>query len=201
MRLRVLGPKGHLVVRQIGSAALTKRLPALIHRFKKVSVTAAPALPPAMSQVRARILEFCRWSISTEPQWHYAQARPMERVKTPAELRQLPREADCSEHATDAYAYAGAPDPNGENYNGTGWTGTLLKHCRHIPKAKAKAADLVVFGAGDGHHVVVLLEDATANGGDPLVCSHGQERGPISIRLSVETAAQPAPVTFLTCLD
>lgn len=198
MRFRLRGPKGGVLVRSATGVRVTHVLPGLIRRFKKVSVTAAPLPPPTVSQVRARILEFCRWGIANEPQIHYAMERPMERVKTPAQLRELPRNVDCSEFVTDAYDYAGAPDPNGESYNGTGWTGTLLKHCLHIPKAQAKAADLAVFGPGDGHHVVVLLEDATANRGDPLVCSHGQERGPIAIRLSVEAAAQPAPVTFLT---
>jgi hypothetical protein len=201
MPFRIRGPKGGVIVRRATPARITKDLAGWIKRFGSVTVDQAAPLPSSSTLQRARILEFCRWGIQNEPQIHYAQFRPMERLHTPNELRKLPRDADCSEFATDAYAYADAPDPNGNDYNGTGYTGTLLAHCRHIPKAAAKAGDLAVFGATPGHHVVVLLEDGTANGGDPLVCSHGQERGPLAIRLSAEAAAQPSPITFLSCLD
>lgn len=201
MPFTVRGPKGGVIVHRATSTRIGKQLAALVKRFKKVTVTAAPPPEPTVAQLRAAIVAFCRWSIANEPRWHYAQARPMERLKTPAQLKVLPRDADCSEHATDAYAYAGAPDPNGAGFNGTGFTGSMLAHCRHIAQSAAKAGDLAVFGPGSGHHVVVLLEAGTANSGDPLVCSHGQERGPIAIYLSQEAAAQPVPVTFLSCLN
>lgn len=195
MPFTVRGPKGGVVVRRATLTRLRQVLPALVKRLGRVSVETAP---PSTDEIRAKIVEFCRWSIAHEAGWHYAQQRPMERLRTPAQLKQLPRDADCSEHATDAYAYAGGPDPNGNDFDGTGFTGTMLAHCRHIPRAQAKPGDLVVFGPGSGRHVVVLLEPGTT--ADPLVCSHGQERGPIAIRLSAETAAQPPPATFLTCL-
>lgn len=197
MPYRIFGPKGHLIVRRATWQRVKALLPALRRRFGNVRVQHI-FVPPTEVQLRARILEFCRWGIQNEAQIHYAQFRPMERVKTPAELRSLPRSCDCSEFATDAYAYARAPDPNGADYNGTGFTGTMLAHCRHIPPAQAKPGDLVVFGPGSGHHVVVLLESGTV--ADPLVCSHGQESGPVAIRLSAEAAGQPIPVTYLTCL-
>lgn len=196
MSFTIRGPKGNVVVRAAELARLTKILPGLVKRFGRVSIVEAP---PSSEELRARIVEFCRWSIAHQGDWHYAQERPMERLLAPGQLKALPRRADCSEHATDAYAYAGAPDPNGQNYNGTGFTGTMLSHCRNVPRLQAKPGDLAVFGSAPGRHVVVLLE--AGNKLDPLVCSHGQEAGPIALHLSSEAAVQPSPITYLSCLD
>ena len=208
MPLSVRGPKGGPITHSISPADLAKKLPGLIRKYKKVTVAAADKEPPnvapekpTVAEIRQAIVEFCWQSIKHEKDWHYAQARPMERLRTPEQLSELPREADCSEHATDAYASAGGPDPNGQNFDGTGYTGTMLEHCRHIDIHAAQPGDLAVFGAYPGHHVVVLLEDGVSNGGNPLVCSHGQEKGPIAIRLLDEAHYQPVPITFLTCLD
>jgi hypothetical protein len=56
--------------------------------------------------------------------------------------------------------------------------------------------DLVVWGAYPGHHVALVLEV----GPDPLLCSHGQEKGPIAIAFSAESKYQPSPATWLACL-
>lgn len=187
MPLKVLGPKGGVIVRRLTDL---KRLPSLVKRFGRLS------LRPADPDYRAKIVEFCQWGVRNEKDIHYSQARPMERLNVPRQLTVLPRFADCSEWATDAYCYAGAPDPNGENYNGTGYTGTLLRNGKRIHVADAKPGDLVVYGPGTGHHVCVVVEA----GPDPLLCSHGQESGPLLIRHSAEQAAQPIPATFLTYL-
>jgi hypothetical protein len=39
------------------------------------------------------------------------------------------------------------------------------------------------------------------HGSNPLLFSHGQEAGPLAIRLSVEQQYQPAPATFLSIID
>jgi hypothetical protein len=195
MSFTVRGPKGGVVVRRATLKRLRKTLPALVKRFGKVSVATAPAAQPTSRDVRARIVAYCRWGIANEPQIHYAQTRPIPL----AQRKQLPLTTDCSGFATCAYADAGAPDPNGNAYSGSGYTGTLLAHGRHIARRDAKPGDLAVFGPGAGHHVVVLLEPGTVT--DPLTCSHGQEAGPIAIRLSVEAAAQPSPITFLSSID
>jgi hypothetical protein len=54
----------------------------------------------------------------------------------------------------------------------------------------------VVWGAYPGHHVALVLEA----GSDPLLCSHGQEKGPLAINFSVESRYQPTPATWLSCL-
>jgi len=37
-------------------------------------------------------------------------------------------------------------------------------------------------------------------GADPLLCSHGQEKGPFAIAFSVESKYQPTPAAWLSCL-
>ena len=87
---------------------------------------------------------------------------------------------DCSGLATCCYFRAGAPDPNGLDYNGQGFTGTMLNHLPPIPLNRAQGGDLAVFGAFPGHHVVVLL----TGGEDPMCVSHGGEGDPKMAPLS-----------------
>lgn len=141
--------------------------------------------------LRQAILANAEWGIDNEPQIHYAEIRPIPALHTP---RQLPLTTDCSGFATLCYAWAGAPDPNGLNYSGQGWTGTLLSHLKSVAQSAVQPGDLVVWGPPPGHHVALVLEP----GADPLLCSHGQERGPIAIRFSVESEYQPKQVTWLS---
>ncbi len=143
-----------------------------------------------MSDLRSMIVEHALWGVDNEPQIHYQQLRPIDGLGTPGKL---PLSTDCSGFVTLCYAWSGAPDPNGVAYNGSGFTGTLLGHLPHISAGEALPGDLVVLGPGTGDHVVVIVEA----GSDPLVVSHGQEAGPLRLRLSTETAAHAAPVTFL----
>ena len=135
---------------------------------------------------RARIVAAAYWGIANEPLIHYGQVRPFPL------LRQLPLTTDCSGFVTLCYFLAGAPDPNGLGYSGEGWTGTLLRHL--APTAELRAGDVVVWGAYPGHHCALVLEP----GDDPLMCSHGWERGPLAIRYSDECRLQPSAVTWLS---
>jgi cell wall-associated NlpC family hydrolase len=110
--------------------------------------------------------------------------------------RRLPLTTDCSGFVTLCYFLADAPDPNGRGYDGSGWTGSLLARMESIPPLTVRAGDVVVWGAYPGHHCAVVLE----GGADPLLASHGQERGPIEIRFSTESRSQPADVTWLSSL-
>jgi cell wall-associated NlpC family hydrolase len=140
--------------------------------------------------VREEIVGVARWGLRNEPRIHYAAVRPMPL------RRRLPLATDCSGFATLCYFLAGADDPNGLDYIGQGYTGTMLRHMRHVPQADARAGDLVVWGRYPGHHVAVVLEADE----DPLLASHGQERGPLAIRFSNESRVQAPPATWLTCL-
>jgi hypothetical protein len=137
--------------------------------------------------VRTEIAVVARWGIRNEARIHYAGTRPMPLRRT------LPLATDCSGFATLCYFLGGAPDPNGLDYIGQGYTGTLLRHLPHIGHAAAQTGDLVVWGRYPGRHCAVILEP----GEDPLLASHGQERGPLAIRFSAEHCFQGPPVTWL----
>jgi cell wall-associated NlpC family hydrolase len=138
-----------------------------------------------VATLREKIVAAARWGIANEPRIHYGEVRPMPLART------LPLTTDCSGFVTLCYYLAGAPDPNGLGYDGQGWTGTLLEH---LPVAAAvRRGDIVVFGAYPGRHCCIVLEP----GGDPLLCSHGWERGPLAIRFSAEAAIQRSPATWL----
>lgn len=139
--------------------------------------------------VRQKIVDYCLWGIAHEPKIHYSQDRPMEM----ANLYGLPQSMDCSEFATKAYKSAGAPDPNGNRFNGSGYTGDMKEHGVRVPLEHGKPADLVIYGAFGGHHVAVLLQAGSANGGNPWLCSHGREAGPVKVTYKNEDAVQAPP--------
>jgi cell wall-associated NlpC family hydrolase len=143
-----------------------------------------------VATVRQKIVAAARWGIRNEPQIHYGQVRPF-----PLE-RSLPLTTDCSGFVTLCCYLAGAPDPNGNGYSGYGWTGTLLTHLDPVEPEDARAGDIVIWGRYPGHHCAVVL----APGPDPLLCSHGQERGPVEIRFSTESRFQPTAVAWLSSL-
>jgi cell wall-associated NlpC family hydrolase len=138
-----------------------------------------------VTPLRPKIVAAARWGIANEPRIHYGQVRPIPFG------RRLPLTTDCSGFVTVCYYLAGAPDPNGLGYSGQGWTGTLLDH---LPVAGVlRRGDIVVWGAYPGRHCALVLEP----GDDPLLCSHGQERGPVAVRYSDECRIQPPVVAWL----
>ena len=99
----------------------------------------------------------------------------------------VPITADCSAAVTLWYKWAGAPDPNGLNYNGTGYTGTLLGHGRHIALKDVLPGDVIVYGPGTGWHTALVVEA----GPDPLTVSHGQQGDPNYCRVSQDGRLPP----------
>jgi cell wall-associated NlpC family hydrolase len=138
-----------------------------------------------VTSLREKIVAAARWGIANEPRIHNGETRPMPLART------LPLTTDCSGFVTLCYYLAGAPDPNGLGYDGQGWTGTLLQH---LPvTATVRRGDIVVFGPYPGRHCALVLEP----GDDPLLCSHGQERGPLAIRFSDEASIQQVGAAWL----
>lgn len=142
---------------------------------------------------RRKLVTEAQYLISKEPQIHYAEVRPMtsNHVHTWSDVVNLLGHGghltmDCSESVTSLFRWAGLRDPNGNGYDGTGYTGTLLEHLPHYENVRhAHPGALLVFGGGTGVHVCMLME----RGGDnPMLFSHGQEAGPLHISLSEEAA-------------
>lgn len=138
--------------------------------------------------------------VAHEPTVHYAQARPMKTssIRNAAQLEKaLPHGVtmDCSESVTLLCRLAGLHDPNGLQYDGSGYTGTLLGHLPHYhDPSRARVGALVVFGAGNGEHVCMVRHA----GKDPILFSHGAEAGPKYLKLSQIAPYMQKPVTFLS---
>lgn len=181
MRYRILGPKGHLIVRKATAARVKQILPGLRRRFGHVKVIALIVRPSP----RDRIVSVARKGVRNEPRIHYKEIRPF-----PLTFR-LPLTTDCSGFATLCYRLAGLPDPNGLNYNGTGYTGTLLDHGK--PVITPEPGDLVFYGPGTALHVAVVVK----GGFDPLTISHGKEGGPEYVYVSQDNRQ---PVRFISYL-
>jgi hypothetical protein len=132
--------------------------------------------PPSAGTLRTKIVAQAKWGVAHKGQIHYRQSRPIDGINRP---HKLPLNTDCSGFVTLCYKWAGAPDPNGNGYNGAGYTGTLEAHMRHIPHAQLHPGDLCLW---QGKHVSLVI----AAGRDPLLVSHGEESGPYPIRLSAQ---------------
>ena len=150
---------------------------------------------------RASLERKMRALIAHEPLVHYAQVRPYPTRLTWAGL--LARfkggtgiTLDCSSTFILLCKWAGLADPAGRDFNGSGNTVSLWYHLRHYHEpARAKVGAGVMFGPGTGEHVCMVLEPHPRN---PLLFSHGLERGPIAIRLEEEADWHNPPVTFLS---
>src|SRR5437667_43878 len=103
---------------------------------------------------------------------------------------------DCSESVTLTAHLAGLRDPNGRDYDGTGYTGTLLDYLDNYTEAThARIGALVVFGGGTGEHVCMVRRP----GVDPDLFSHGTEADPTYYPLSTMLATFAGqPHTFLS---
>lgn len=153
----------------------------------------------AQRQELARLMDY---TYRHRARIHYLQRRPMrsaamhswhlleQKIQSPAGVSW-----DCSEGVTVLCHIAGLEDPNGFGYDGWGNTGTMLHYLEHYSNPRrAKVGALVVFGPGRGDHVCMVRQP----GPNPLLWSHGMERGPIWIRLEDEKRYQREPTTFLS---
>jgi hypothetical protein len=106
---------------------------------------------------------------------HYTQSSlRMQGVRNRIEPPHFPMWEDCSSFSTWCYWVSKASDPNGLNYDGQGYTGTLVNHGRKVYLSQAKIGDLIFYGWSGGipTHVAVYI-------GNGRVVSHGSEAGPL----------------------
>jgi peptidoglycan hydrolase-like protein with peptidoglycan-binding domain len=73
----------------------------------------------------------------------YDQGRPFLLLKP----QSVPHKLDCSGFITVCHFVGGAPDPNGSNYDGNGYTGTLISTGQPCAQNKLEAGDIVLYGA------------------------------------------------------
>lgn len=138
-------------------------------------------------------IECALWGVRHQARIHYAQVRPIPLAR-PHRLPVLPFTTDCSGFVTMCIRYSGAPDPNGQHYDGQGYTGTLLAHNRHVTLAELRPGDLVVYGCRSipaGHHVGLVRRIRRRDPAGVDTVSHGNEQGPVTITVAAEAAGQP----------
>ena len=130
-----------------------------------------------MADVRDQIVKWARWGVDNHAGFTYTEGgNRMEGIGHPG----VPCHCDCSAFVTLCYNWAGAPDPNGQGYDGQGYTGTLLSHGVVILKNQAVPGDVVVYGPGTGEHTAMIVEA----GNDPLTVSMGEQGDPSYVRVS-----------------
>lgn len=141
--------------------------------------------------LRAKIVAEAMWGVSNTAAIHYEQRRPIDGLN---QRHKLPLYTDCSGFATLCYKWAGVPeDPNGNNYNGSGYTGTLLAHMTPVTQAQLQPGDFVLWARnGQGEHVAIVVE----TGSDPLLVSHGQESGPYTVSFSASNRSHAGATVY-----
>lgn len=164
--LRKFQQQHHLHVDGIVGRNTLKRLAPYFDAYAFFLYVGYPPSKSKEVRTRNKIVAYALWGYNNRARVHYAQYRPMDRLKN---LKFLPIWDDCSEFATKAYKFAGAPDPNGRGYNGFGYTGDELKHGKTVSLSHAKKGDLVHYGPNK--HVAIYI-------GSGKVISHGSEGGP-----------------------
>ena len=139
--------------------------------------------------VRKRIVDWAVWGCKNTARIGYSQDGGV-RLGALGVKGSLPLATDCSAFATLCYSWAGAPNPNARGTydpRQSAFTGSMLDHCRRIPRSAAQAGDLVVWTPPTrGQHVALVV----APGPDPLLVSHGDDSGPKKLRFSAEDAYQ-----------
>src|ERR1700735_1370142 len=123
---------------------------------------------------RQGMVNDCQWAIAHRTKISYGQSRPMP-VNLPP--YSLPFTTDCSGFVTLMAKWSGNPDPNGADFDGQGYSGTMRSNLKHIHVDKTWRGDLVVCGGSPGVHVVAMLHGGSQEG-DPAVVSPGGPGGP-----------------------
>ena len=141
-----------------------------------------------MPDVRSQIVAWARWGVDNRNGFTYTEGpQRMSGVHKPG---QLPCWCDCSAFVTYCYSWAGAPDPNGQGYDGQGYTGTLLSHGTPVELGQLMPGDVVVYGSGTGDHTALIVDVSP----DPLTVSMGQQGDPSLVRVSQDGRQ---PIRFL----
>jgi lysozyme family protein len=169
----------------------------------KAFLSGAKPLPPAFKArrarrmkdatsqqaIRKRIVQWALWGCQNTARIAYSQNGNV-RLSLLGKKAAVPLATDCSGFATLCYQWAGAPNPNAAGaYDARqpAFTGSMLGHCRRIPKSAAQPGDLVVWTPPmQGQHVCLVVQ----GGADPLLVSHGDDTGPKKLRFSAEDAYQ-----------
>jgi hypothetical protein len=134
-----------------------------------------------MQDVREFVVEWAKWFADNKEAHRFNYSEGPERMSAIGVWPiKFPVTCDCSAFVTLCYWLAGAPDPNGQNYDHEGYTGTLLGNGTEIAAGHVAPGDVIVYGPGTGWHTAIVVE----GGADPLTVSMGQAGDPSYVRVS-----------------
>lgn len=125
-------------------------------------------------------LQYARLLVANNLLIKYLQSRPMLLYKAPG----FARSGDCSDSITKIFYAAGLPDPNGRDFDGQGYTGTLVGQGRFVPLKDIQPLDMLFYGytivATPAFPVGAPTHVAMSMGDFPLdrTFSFGSEPGP-----------------------
>jgi hypothetical protein len=143
----------------------------LVSQVKPVAPDVGATLPDSAS-IRQKIVLAAHAGVEQRGRIHYTQdPRRMDGIRRRLVPPSVPQWEDCSSFATWCYWVAGAPDPNGSNYNLFGWTGTQIQN--GVETSDPRPGDLCFYGPDR-----VNITHVTVYVGNGSVVSHGQESGP-----------------------
>ena len=130
--------------------------------------------------LRRKIAAAARCGFENRASVHYTQeaGKRMSGIIEQRRPPEFPSSADCSSFALWCYWAAGAPDPNGGQYQG-GWSGSLVQKGKETDEAGM--GDIAFYGPSrsDINHVTVCV-------GNGRCISHGQEEGPLLYHLDYD---------------
>lgn len=148
---------------------------------------------PTNKHVRARIVNAAQWLVAHNHQCTYSEGS--DRMSCVHKPYAVPFVSDCSAGVTCCYSWGGAPDPNELNYDGEGYTGTLVDTGTRILALETRAADIVIYGPSVGWHAALVVK----GGRDPLVWSMGEQGDPRLYPSSTVAAAVAYVNRVATC--
>jgi hypothetical protein len=155
----------------IASITLVKPLPKLKEppaTSGATGTTDTTILGPT-SDLRQAIVVAARRALQNKNLYHYRQYRPMASSLFDAFAYD---HTDCSAFATLCYKAAGAPDPNGFDYNGSGNTGTMWARGQYIgsDNNRAQPGDLAFYGTqGRGRSHAITTHVGVYIGGGQMI--------------------------------
>lgn len=145
--------------------------------------------PDQRQAARAIIRRYLEKAEANKADIHYSQARPMTHLGRSPNLELT---LDCSGLVTGAFAWADKftdfkiIDPNGQqfNYNGYGYTGTLLAaNAKRRVSGRYMVGDIALYGTSLGNTTHTCICRRGGDASDAIWTSHGSEAGPYAVRL------------------
>lgn len=130
-----------------------------------------------MTALRTAVVNQAEYVVAHGKTWEYYEIRPIPVAAIKAWNGTKIIKTDCSGSVIGIYARAGAPDPGGYGYSGSGNTDSFFQHCEHLKSyTDAEPGDLIdvtLPSRGTVHVYLVVSRTAT----DLRVFSHGGPLG------------------------